>query len=217
MIRGVLFDMDGLMFDTERLSTEGWLQAAEELHAPLTKEFVLRFKGTNIQTSRRMFREAFGDAVDYDACRSIRTAYIHRVLREQGVPVKPGLQQLLAYLREQQIPAAVATSTQEDLARQYVADAGLTDYFSAFAFGSEVAHGKPAPDIFLLAAKRLGVPIAQCLVLEDSTVGIEAAQAAHAQLAAIPDQIDLTGRLPKEAVCFPSLYEVIDFIEQANQ
>jgi HAD superfamily hydrolase (TIGR01509 family) len=216
MIRGVIFDMDGLMFDTERLSTEGWLKAAEELHYPLTVPFIKSFKGTSTGTSRRMFLEAFGDAVDYDAARTIRTNYVNGWMKEHGVPIKKGLITLLEYLQAHQIPAAVATSTRKELAQMHLEDAGVCSYFQAFVYGSEVPNGKPNPDIFLIAANKIGVAPSDCLVLEDSPAGITAGKAAGASVIAIPDQIELSEELLKGVTVLPDLEKVCAWIDQKN-
>ena len=217
MIRGAIFDMDGLMFDTERLSTEGWLKAAEELHYPLTVPFIKSFKGTSIDSSRKLVAKTFGDAVDYDAARRIRTEYVNGWSREHGVPIKPGLLTLLSYLKAHKIPAAVATSTRRDLAQMHLEDAGIYDDFQAFVYGSEVPRGKPAPDIFLIAAEKLGVPPAECVVLEDSPAGITAGKAAGAAVIAIPDQIELSETLLQGVVCFPDLGKVCGWLDEQNR
>jgi len=192
MIRAAIFDMDGLMFDTERLSTMGWLKAAKEKGYPLTEEFIISFKGTNVSSSRKLFKETFGDTVDYDIARSIRTAFIHEYMEEHGVPVKAGLFTLLEALKARGIKAAVATSTSREFAERYLKMAGVYEYYDAFIFGDQVQNGKPDPEIFLKAAASLSIPINDCMVLEDSPAGIAAAKAAGAVIAVIPDQIPLS-------------------------
>lgn len=187
MIQGAIFDMDGLMFDTERLSNEGWLQAAKELNYPITALTVAKIRGTNITTSKQIFNKEFGDAVDFEAALDVQHRYIDKVIEENGVPVKPGLFVLLKYLKENGIKLAVATSTARERAERYLKKALVYEYFDTLAFGDEVKNGKPAPDIFLLAAEKLSVHPEDCVVFEDSPHGIKAAYGAKTKIIGVQD------------------------------
>lgn len=187
MIKGILFDMDGLMFDTERLAADGWKEAAGALGITLDDAQIGSLRGLLPAVSRERFVAWFGDGSVYDRGREIRKAYVERWIEQNGMPVKKGLKQLLEYLRERGIPAAVATSTNRPAAERYWETAGVREYFAASVCGSEVKEGKPAPEVFLTAAGLLGLQPAECLVLEDSYNGIRAGHAAGCQVAMIPD------------------------------
>ena len=187
MIQGILFDMDGLMFDTESLSLAGWKQAGERLGLKITDEIVATFRGMGNRERRRRFGEATGEPELYEKAQELRTEYIDRRIRENGVPVKPGLRELLQFLREEGIPAALATSTERDKAMWYLRLAGVEEYFTASVCGAEVEHSKPAPDIFLKAAEKLGADPKACIVLEDSPNGLMAAKAAGCMAVCVPD------------------------------
>lgn len=197
MVRAVLFDMDGLMFDTERLAQDAWLRAGREKGWPITQEVVSDIRGTNLAGSREIFRQRFGDAVDYDEARALRDGYVEARIRESGLPVKPGLYSLLRALRQKGIPAAVATSTSRETAYAYLELADVRQYFSALVFGDEVARSKPAPDIFLAAAEKLRTKPEHCMVLEDSPNGLRAARAAGCIPVMVPDLTPPTPELSR--------------------
>ena len=159
MIQGVLFDMDGLMFDTERIGYEGWKYAGKKLGLHMKDELIASFRGT-------------GEKEWID---------------KNGLPVKKGLVELLEYLKRENIPAALATSTNRKKAMGYLDMANVTEYFSASVCGDEVKAAKPAGDIFIAAAEALGVPTEKCLVLEDSPNGLKAAKNAGCKAIVIPD------------------------------
>ncbi len=215
MIRGVLFDMDGLMFDTERLGLEGWLEAGRQLGLPITEDFVLQIRGRNKADSRQVSQQMFGPGFDYDAAKAFRDRYADEAIHTRGVPVKPGLVSLLQALQERGIPAALATSTAREKALEYLRLAGVEGYFSAAVCGDEVTRSKPDPEIFCKAAAKLGLAPADCLVLEDSPYGIQAAAAAGCVPMMIPDmtppQKSLRGLC---AAVLPSLADVPAWLDE---
>lgn len=187
MIKAVLFDMDGLMLDTERLAVDGWIKAGKLLGYPITFEIALQTRGTIIPKSREYYRNLYGEGFDYDKARGVRNDHVADWIAEHGVPAKPGLLELLRALREKGIAACIATATVRPIAERYLREVGALEYFSGFVSGDEVKNGKPSPDIFLLAAQRMGVPPEQCLVLEDSPFGVEAACRAGCKPIMVPD------------------------------
>lgn len=214
MINGIVFDMDGIMFDTERLSTDGWLDTAKKLNIDLPIEFIDSFKGTAASFSEKLFKQRFGKDFDYEYARKLRTEYMESVIEESGVPVKAGLMELLDYLKPRQIPAAIATSTRRELAEKYLTMTGIYDYFDAIIYGDTVENSKPAPDIFLKAIQMLGKKAEECIVLEDSPNGIQAGYSAGIRVVHIPDQIMITDEMKKNVykIC-NNLNEVIQVIE----
>lgn len=186
MIRGVLFDMDGLMFDTEHIGREGWFEAGRQLDLPITEELIAKLRGTGVSVCREIFNSQIPGR-HYDTARAIRVEYADDFIAAHGLPVKPGLEELLEWLRRENIPAALATSTGREKALGYLEQAGISEYFSAAVCGTEAANPKPAPDIFLAAAAKLGVEPGNCVVLEDSPNGLRAAKAAGCRAIVVPD------------------------------
>ena len=151
MLQGVLFGMDGLMFDTERIGRDGWHKAAEILHIDLPEEIIAAMRGTGTDRCREIFNAAIPGNL-YDTAHDLRLRYADEVIAANGVPVKPGLPGLLRWLKAAGIPAVLATSTRREKALAYLQQTDVERYFTAAVFGPEVARPKPAPDIFLAAA-----------------------------------------------------------------
>lgn len=181
-----IFDMDGLLFDTERLSRQALYAAAEELRIPLADDAFLELIGRRMGDITHRLAVRIGS--DVLAASLIECSEKHyQAYLTQGVPVKDGVAELLAWCAEQGRPCAVATSTRTAKAEYKLASTNLRSFFHAVIGGDQVEHGKPAPDIYLRAAATLGVVAAKCGVFEDSEPGVRAAHAAGAQVVWVPD------------------------------
>jgi len=181
-----VFDMDGLLFDTERLSREALYAAARELKVPLAEDAFLELIGRRMGDITGRLAVRLGD--ETLAATLIECSEIHyQALLVQGVPVKDGVAELLAWCAENGRPCAVATSTHTAKAEYKLASSKLRGFFHAVIGGDQVEHGKPAPDIYLRAAAALGVRAAKCGVFEDSEPGLRAAHAAGARVVWVPD------------------------------
>lgn len=187
MIEAVIFDMDGLMFDTERVATRAWKTTFRDLGYELTDELNNAMIGRNEPDSNAIIAAAMGPEFPVARCRESANALYLHLLRSEGVPFKDGLHELLAFLESHQIKKAVATSTQRFLAEQKLALAGVDSRFSAIIAGDDVEKGKPEPDLFLAAARSLSVAPGRCAVLEDSPAGIRGAYAAGMYPIMVPD------------------------------
>ncbi len=184
----VIFDMDGLMIDSERVSIACWNQAALELGMPLPEGFFLRMVGLGERDCRNLLQQHVADAQRLDALFA-RCHALYEANTQTGLPLRPGITELLQVLQAHAIPRAVATSTRQPRASRKLAACGLLAYFDAVVTSSDVEHPKPAPDIYLLAAQRLGRQASRCLALEDSPVGTRAALAAGMTVIQVPDLI----------------------------
>jgi HAD superfamily hydrolase (TIGR01509 family) len=186
-VSAVVFDMDGLMLDTERIALVVWRQAAADLGFALDDEVAERMVGRTSATNRLMLQMHFGESFSYDELWALADSRYLEALNRDGVPRKDGLVELLDFLAARGIPRAVATSTSPDLARHKLERAGVVQYFDIVVGGTDVERGKPAPDIFLRAAERLGKLPVECVALEDSGPGIFAASTAGMVTILIPD------------------------------
>ncbi|UYN95582.1 MAG: HAD family phosphatase [Enhydrobacter sp.] len=190
-VEAVLFDMDGLLLDTEALYARSMQAAAGALGRDMPLAFCHSMIGVPAQECYAMIREFYGPELDLDAFRAQFSVHFRR-LREDRIPVKPGAVELLDYLRERGVPTAVATSARRQPAEHHLAHAGLLGRFTAIATVDDVERAKPHPDVYLEAARRVGVAPAHCVALEDSNIGLTAAHAAGTMAIMVPDMVPPT-------------------------
>lgn len=187
MIRGVIFDMDGLMTDTEKLFLDIWCEIMRERGEPEYREILTHCIGLDHAATRSYIGETLGTDFPYMEILQQVGVRSAKYCEEKGVPVKPGLYSLLDFLDERKIPYAVATSTMQARARWRLENIGVLNRLSGLVTGDMVEKGKPEPEIFEKAAAQLGLPTACCLVLEDSPHGLLAAHRAGCMPMMIPD------------------------------
>lgn len=183
--RAVVFDMDGLLLDSERAILDCFDQAARESALAIAPAQWLQMVGRSEASGRAMLAHWVGPQQADALLARGHALYRQRALR--GIPLRPGVEALLDWLDARGLPRAIATSTRRALAVPKLEAAGLLQRFDALATSSDVAHPKPAPDVYLLAASLLGVAPAGCLVLEDSPTGVRAALAAGMTPVQVPD------------------------------
>lgn len=212
----VVFDMDGTLFDTERLWTEAHGPACAELGVEYKEGLAEAIRGTSGDSMLRALHAVFGE--DFDAPRYVR-ALCDAVesLFEQGITKMPGLDDLLACLRERGIPTAVASGSTREQIDHHLRVTGLDEQFRVRISGFDVAHAKPAPDSFLEAARQLGATPARTMVVEDSPSGIRAAHAGGFVAVMVPnmEEPDEQTRSLCAAVC-DSLLDVVPLVERID-
>ena len=185
MLKGAIFDMDGLLLDTERLYAESWGEAAKAFGQEPAEGFAKAVCGTNGGKMLEVIHSYY-PAVD---AKAFMEFCIHRVeeLLKVEIPEKPGMREILKFFQENNVRMAVASSTKLATIEDNLQRLGVISMFSAVVSGQQVAKGKPAPDIFLLAAKQIGCKAEECYVFEDSANGIRAGRAAGCCTIMIPD------------------------------
>ena len=207
--QAVIFDMDGLMLDTEPLAARAWIDAAQALGIPFDSGVNPRLIGRNFPDCRTIIGEHHGADYPVDLLMRAWHAAYDAIVEREGLAFKPGLLELLAWLEGEAIPKAVATSTRKSRAEAKLSRTGLLPRFSTLVGGDEVACGKPAPDIFLEAAARLAIDAGACLVLEDSEPGMRGAIAAGMAAVMVPDLLAPSASLLAiEPPVLPSLHDV---------
>lgn len=217
MIQAVIFDMDGLMFDTERLMLRAWSRAAAQLGYPDMGGVGKKVLGLTTPMAKQVYQNEFGMHFPFEEMRRLGSLYREEYLSQNGVPVKPGLMELLAFLRRQKLHTAVATSTSRKSAIPLMQRAGVLPYLDRVVCGDALERSKPAPDIYLSAAALLGISPHACLALEDSPNGIRSASAAGMKTVMIPDLIPFSQELkPLLYACVDNLFEIIALIQTQN-
>ena len=210
----VIFDMDGLMIDSERVFVDNYVRAGLELGYGDIRDICLSTIGVTSQRTKDIFCERYGMAFDYDGLRARGRRYISEYYAKNGVPVKDGLFPLLEYLQSRDAKTAVATSTSRESAAETLYEkTNIGEYFDAVIYGDDVTKSKPEPDIYLAAAGRINAEPKDCYVLEDSINGIKAAHAAGMKPIMVPDLIQPTDEIKTmvHAVC-GDLYGVLELM-----
>lgn len=186
-IKGIIFDMDGLMLDTEKLLHKYWVQAANELGYPMKVEHVLQIRSLAAKFAISKLKVMLGEDFDYYKVRARRMELMNQHVEQYGLEKKKGLDDLLAYAKENGYAMAVATATDEERTEKYLKSVGIYSCFDEIVCGPMVANGKPEPDIYLEAARRLQLPAKNCMALEDSPNGILSAYRAGCIPVMVPD------------------------------
>lgn len=189
MITAAVFDMDGLMFDTERLVYENWQKMMDEQGYDYNLDFFKTTVGKRKLEVQNLYFDRFGSDFPYWQLADLgKEMYIERV-KAEGIPIKKGLTELLAFLKERNIKIALATSTSHETARFNLEISDTLKYFDTLVCGNDVKNGKPHPEVFLTAAERLGAKPENCVAYEDSINGIKSAYAAGMVTVMVPDYI----------------------------
>lgn len=187
MVKAVIFDMDGLMIDSERVTYEGYVIECGKLGFAMDEAFYKKLLGHTLPEVRHLFRERYGESFPMDDILRKVHRYMDDRFAAEGVPVKKGLRNLLEYLKNRGYKTVVATSSGRQRVDRILKLAGLEAYFDGSVCGDEVTKGKPDPEIFLKACERAAAEPKEALVLEDSEAGISAAYAAGIPVVCVPD------------------------------
>lgn len=216
-IDGLIFDMDGTMFDTEHEYVAMWKYTADKWKIDIPDELMFKNMGLPSAEVERNFKIHYGEDFDYRSFKSEMQGYLTDKLMSDGVPIKEGLFELLQYCRDKNIPCAVATSTTRKYAEPLLQKTGADKYMTAVVYGDDVKRGKPNPDIFLQAAKLIGVPPENCGGIEDSRNGILSVHAAEMISFLVPDMVELTDDMRAAAdYILPSLSDVLKVLKTRN-
>jgi beta-phosphoglucomutase-like phosphatase (HAD superfamily) len=211
----VIFDMDGLMMDTERMARAAWTRALADHGYNIDSADYLRIVGRTVQDAQHILSQLFGPELPFEQVFAKRQAYYDEDIEQNGIPTKAGLFELLDFLERKTLPKAVASSTPCWFATRKLERIGVEQRFLAVVCGDMVAQGKPAPDLFLEAARRMAIPPERCIVLEDSEAGIRAAHNARMLPLMIPDLKQPEAEIQQQAYrILPSLLDVIPLLEE---
>ncbi len=173
--KAVIFDMDGVIFDTEKVYLDIWIEVFEKYGYKMTKELYVNVMGTGRKNVIKTFLENFGDDLPIEKMYEEKDNQLFYIIENQGIPLKKGVKELFSMLKEKNYKIALATSAKRERVEKQIKDKWLKESFDAIVCGDDVEKGKPSPDIFLKAAKKIDVEPENCFVVEDSPAGIKAA------------------------------------------
>ena len=211
MIKAVVFDMDGVLIDTEKHYNAAWCEAVRMAGFDFKREHALMLRSCDVQLAEKMMKDIFGAGFDYFAIREVRRRLVAERLEKYGLEKKPGIDEILAFLHKKNIKAAVATATPIELTLQHLEKIGVRNQFDKIVSAKQVKHGKPAPDVYLYACEQIGEEPSNCIAVEDSPNGIKAAYAAGCKPVMVPD---LT---PPDEEIQPLLYAVVDSLVEIRR
>lgn len=211
----VIFDMDGIIFDSERLVLDCWERIGEKYGIPDIGEVFMRCIGTNRVRTRQIVDEHYGKTFPYEKFSAESSALFHEMTEKEGLPIKAGVREILTYLREEKIPLGLASSTRIAVVTQELKDAGLYEYFQTVVGGDLLENSKPAPDIYLMTCERMGVLPEKTYAIEDSYNGVRSAYSAGLHPIMVPDMLPATEEMRNlsEAV-FKDLFMAKEYFEE---
>lgn len=187
-MKGFIFDMDGVLFDTEKLYERFWCEAAKDLGYHMTVEDVAAVRSTDAKCACRILKERLGEEFDYDAVKKHRIALMHSFTEQYGVELKPYVREFLEFLKKENYKIALATTSNMERATNYLKKGGIYDYFDFLLSGDRVTKGKPDPEIYEKAAEGLGLHPTKCYAAEDSYNGVRSAHAAGCKVIMVLDR-----------------------------
>lgn len=217
-IQGIIFDMDGVIIDSERISFKCFQEVFKEYNYEINEKFYLKLIGRNYAGIEDIMKKEYGDDFPFEAIYRKKADLAYEVTDRDGVIVKSGVHELMDYLKENGYKIAVATSTRRERALQLLEEAKVKAKVDFVVCGDEVENSKPNPEIFLKAAKGLGVEAEKCIVIEDSDAGITAAHAAKMTGIHVPDmkQLEVETKALAFKVC-KSLFEVKEYLDKVGK
>ncbi len=213
-MKAIIFDMDGVLFDTETVCLNAWIEVANNNHLSGMEKVFPKCIGLNVTDTETVMKEAYGADVDFPELKRQMSEAFWRYIERNGQPEKPGVHEILEWLKKAHYKVGLASSTRRASILKHLEDAGIAEYFEVVVAGDMVEHSKPNPDIYLLACKEMGVEPAEAYAVEDSFNGIRSAYAAGMKPLMVPDMLTPNEEMrEKSAGIFESLGEVLKFLQ----
>ncbi len=216
MIKAVIFDMDGTILDTEKIFVPAWQEAAHMCGVTeFQKEHALMLRSLARAFAKEQMEEIFGESFPLDEIRATRKKLMDIYIEEHGIEAKPGVEETIAYLKGKGYKIGIATAGDFERTKSYLSKAGIWECFdeNMIICATELAHGKPCPDVYLYACERLGVDPSEAMAVEDAPNGILAAYRAGTKVVMVPDQTQPTKDLePMLTHVITNLRELTDIL-----
>lgn len=209
VVDACIFDLDGTLTDTEKFYQKAWPLALEHFGYKCEPWMPLELRSLGRPFAPLQFKKWFGDDFDYNEVREYRKSIVVDMIKEQGIPLKPGAKEILVWLRENGILTALATANDFERTKGYLTRLGLFDHFDKIICADMVKEGKPSPDIYSYACQQLGLEPQRCLAVEDSPNGVTSAFLAGCKVVMVPDLTQPDEELSKKLyACVPSLVDI---------
>lgn len=213
-MKAVVFDMDGVLFDTERLCMDSWVAVALRFGITDMEEVFPMCIGRNMTDTREIIVEHYGENFAYDEFRREASAWFWREIEKNGLPVKKGVYELLEWLKQSGFQIGLASSSNRSSVMKHLEQAGISDYFQDVTGGDQILHSKPEPDIYLMACEKLGVNPEESYAIEDSYNGIRSAYRAGMKPVMVPDMLPPTEEMRQQCcVICEDLLQVMTYLE----
>lgn len=214
--KAAVFDMDGIIFDSERITFEFWKIVGQKYNLSHMEEVYPKCLGVNYEGTRKIFQEAYGEEIiAYDDFKKETSALYREATSGGRLPKKPGIEDLLRFLKENELKIGVASSTHEDVVKQQLIDGGLIQYFDAIIGGNKVTKSKPDPEIYLKACDMLGVDPSDTFAVEDSFNGVRSGCNAGLDVIMVPDMVEPTDEISKLSICVQKdHFQVITYLKE---
>ncbi|MBR6851159.1 MAG: HAD family phosphatase [Lachnospiraceae bacterium] len=212
-LKAIIFDMDGVILDSETISDKTWAIAQDEMEVSTDKDYINMCRGTNRKDTLKILGDVFGPDFDSEAFLNRTTELFYMYEESQGIPLMPYAAQILSYLKPK-YRLALASSTNGRAVERQLTNAGVIDFFETRTTGEMVEHSKPDPEIYLMACEKIGVDPQNAFAIEDSYNGIRSAQAGGLRAIMVPDLLPADDEMKELAeVILPNLNDVIRYIE----
>lgn len=213
-IDAVIFDMDGVIYDTEAFYLKHWIQVFSEYGYEMTKAIYINAMGRGRKKVKEYFKSVFGEDLPIEEMYVKKDKLLFDAIRNKEVPLKPGALEFLSYLKNNNIKTALATSAKRERLDIQLEDSPIVQYFDAIVCGDDVVNSKPDPEIFLKAAEKIGAKIEKCIVIEDSEAGIKAAHDGKMTAFHVEDLKEADDSIKENAnILFKNLKEIQDYLE----
>lgn len=188
-IKALVFDMDGLIIDSERIVQRTWALAGPVLGYEKIEEHIYPLLGANVKRRDAYFKEHFGQDFPMEKFAELTRKFFYEIIDKEGLPLKPGVKELMEEAKKRGLKIALATSSRQEYAKNVLGRVDVWKYFDGGVFGDQVTKAKPDPEIYLLACGKVGVAPEQALALEDAPAGIRSAHAAGMRVIMVPDLV----------------------------